>query len=215
MQQLVAEWAHAFTTHLAAMTPLLERYGYAGIFVSSLVEGFGIPAPGQTLLAVGALLAARGQLDIVAVVACAWCATVIGNAIGYAVGRVAGRRLLLRAGVRRDRIRRVEAFVRRYGPAILIAARFVDGLRQTSSIVAGSMQMPWHAFALSILLGTTLWVAAIGAGAYTLGRDFHAIAGLLVSLRPYAWILVAGLLAALVIYLMQRPGRGPHAKRPK
>lgn len=207
MEQQLVEWAHAFTAHMTAMAPLLERYGYAGIFAAALVEGFGIPAPGQTLLALGALLAARGELDIAAVVASAWCGTVIGNSIGYAIGRLAGRRLLLRIGVRRDRIRRVEAFVRRYGPAILIAARFVDGLRQTTSIVAGSMKMPWHAFALSILAGTTLWAAAIGAGAYTLERDFHAIAGFLAQLRPYAWTIVAGGLLALVVYLIKRPAR--------
>ena len=94
-----------------------------------LVEGFGIPAPGQTLLTVGALAAARGDLDIYLVVAVAWIATVAGNVIGYAIGRRAGRRLLLRAGVRRTRIRRVEGFVRRYGPAIIVED-------ETSTVVA-------------------------------------------------------------------------------
>ncbi|MEE8286437.1 MAG: DedA family protein, partial [Gammaproteobacteria bacterium] len=115
MEHESLDLAHSFSTHAAAMMPLLERYGYAGIFVAALVEGFGIPAPGQTLLTLGALLAARGEFDIVSVIALAWCATVIGNLIGYALGRRAGRRLLLSSGVRRARIRRVERFVRRYG----------------------------------------------------------------------------------------------------
>ncbi len=207
MEHEFLDLAHSFSTHAATMMPLLERYGYAGIFVAALVEGFGIPAPGQILLTLGALLAARGGFDIVSVIALAWCATVIGNLIGYALGQRAGRRLLLSRGVRRARIRRVERFVRRYGPAIIIVARFVDGLRQFSSIVAGSVNMPWKSFLISVLVGATLWAGAIGAGAYYLERDFHAVAGLFLYLKPYAWIMAVGILLALLFYLFQRRAR--------
>lgn len=204
MEQQLLDFAHGFAAHAAALTPLVERYGYPGVFVTVLVEGFGIPAPGQTLLTVGALMAAQGKLDIVTLVAVAWSATVIGNLIGYAIGRRAGRRLLLKSGVSRGRIHRVEVFVRRYGPAIIVIARFVDGLRQLSSIVAGSMNMPLKSFVLYVVLGATLWAGAIGAGAFYLERDFHAIAGLLLRLKPYAWIVAIGTLLALLIYLRQR-----------
>jgi membrane protein DedA with SNARE-associated domain len=207
MKTELVDLAHAFAAHAAALMPLLERFGYAGIFVAVLVEGFGIPAPGQTLLALGALVAARGELDIVAVLAIAWSATVIGNVIGYIIGRRAGRRLLLRIGVRRMRIRRVERFVRRYGPIIIVVARFVDGLRQLSSIVAGSMKMPWPAFLASVMVGATLWAGLIGLGAYYLEQDFHAIAAVLVELAPYAWIGAVGALLALLVYLIQRRRR--------
>ncbi len=204
MEKELLDLAHEFSAHVQSAMPLVERYGYAGIFIAVLVEGFGIPAPGQTLLAVGALLAARDELDIVAVMTVAWCATVAGNVIGYLVGRRAGRRLLLRLRVRRGRIRRVEAFMRRYGPIIIIVARFVDGLRQVSSIVAGSMKMPWRTFLVSIAVGATVWVGAISAGAYYLQRDFHAFAGVLVRLGPYGWAIAAGALLGLVVYLIRR-----------
>lgn len=207
MEQELLDLAHEFAAHVQSAMPLVERYGYAGIFIAVLVEGFGIPAPGQTLLAVGALLAARDELDIVAVMTVAWCATVAGNVIGYLVGRRAGRRLLLRLRVRRGRIRRVEAFMRRYGPVIIVVARFVDGLRQVSSIVAGSMKMPWRTFLVSIGIGATVWVGAIGAGAYYLQRDFHTIAGVLVRLGPYGWAIAAGALLGLVVYLIRRRRR--------
>ncbi|MDX1433101.1 MAG: DedA family protein [Gammaproteobacteria bacterium] len=204
MEQEISGLAHAFVAHAHALAPFVERYGYVGIFAAVLVEGFGIPAPGQTLLAVAALLAARGDMDIVAVVAVAWCATVLGNLIGYLIGRRAGRRVLLRIGVRPTRIRRVEGFVRRYGPLIIVLARFVDGLRQFSSIVAGSLKMPWHAYLGSLLLGATLWAGGIGVGAYFLGKDFHVIAGAFVRLAPYAWIGVAAGVLALIVYLVAR-----------
>jgi membrane protein DedA with SNARE-associated domain len=207
MDQTVLDFAHAFSAHAAAVMPLLERYGYAGIFVAVLVEGFGIPAPGQTLLTLGALLAAQAKLNILIVVAVAWCATVIGNLIGYAIGRRAGRRLLLASGVGAQRIERVEHFVRRYGPAIIIIARFVDGLRQLSSIVAGSMEMPWRSFVACVLIGASLWAGAIGIGAYYLERDFHAIAGFFLRLEPYGWIIAAGVVLALIVYLFQRRTR--------
>lgn len=204
MEQQLLDFAHGFAAHAAALTPLVERYGYTGVFVTVLVEGFGIPAPGQTLLTVGALMAAQGKLNIVILVAIAWSATVIGNLIGYAIGRRAGRRLLLKSGVSRKRIHRVETFVRRYGPAIIVIARFVDGLRQLSSIVAGSMNMPLKSFVFYVVLGATLWAGAIGVGAFYLERDFHAIAGLLLRLKPYAWIVAIGTLLALLIYLRRR-----------
>ena len=204
MEQELTDLAHAFSAHAAAAMPLLTRYGYAGIFVAVLVEGFGIPAPGQTLLTLGALLAAQAKLNIIAVIALAWSATVIGNIIGYVIGRRAGRRLLLAGGVRRQRIRRVEAFVRRYGAVIIVVARFVDGLRQLSSIVAGSMNMPWKSFLASVILGATLWAGAIGAGAYYLDRDFHAIAGFFVRMRPYAWLVAVGIGLALFLYIRRR-----------
>ena len=207
MEHEFLDLAHSFSTHAAAMMPLLERYGYAGIFVAALVEGFGIPAPGQTLLTLGALLAAAGDFNIVSVIALAWCATVIGNLIGYALGRRAGRRLLLSSGVRRARIRRVERFVRRYGRAIIVVARFVDGLRQFSSIVASSVNMPWKSFLISVLVGATLWAGAIGAGVSYLERDFHAVAGLFLYLKPYAWVMAIGILLALLFYLFQRRAR--------
>jgi membrane protein DedA with SNARE-associated domain len=203
MEQEFLDLAHAFSDHAAAALPLLGRYGYAGIFVAVLVEGFGIPAPGQTLLTLGALLAAQGKLDIMAVVSLAWLATVIGNPIGYAIGR----RLLLASRVSAERITRVEDFVRRYGATIIIIARFVDGLRQLSSIVAGSMEMPRRTFLLSVLAGATLWAGAIGAGAYYLERDFHAIAGFFLRVNPYAWIATASLILALLIYVLWQPKR--------
>ena len=204
MEEEIVGLAHAFAAHAHALAPFVERYGYVGIFAAVLVEGFGIPAPGQTLLTVAALLAARGDMNIVAVVAIAWCATVLGNLIGYLLGRRAGRRVLLRIGVRRTRIRRVEGFVRRYGPVIIVLARFVDGLRQFSSIVAGSLKMPWHEFLASLLVGATLWAGGIGVGAYWLEKDFHAIAGAFVRIAPYAWAMVAAGALALIVYLIAR-----------
>ena len=204
MEQALLDLTHAFAAHAASVAPLLERYGYAGIFVTSLVEGFGIPAPGQTLLALGALAAARGELDILTVVALAWSATILGNLVGYLIGRRAGRRLLLRMGVRRQRLRRVEGFVRRYGPGLIVVARFVDGLRQLGSLVAGSVNMPWPLFLGSIVVGATLWAGLVGFAAYALGRDFHAIVGLAVAASPYAWLAVGAALLAVIAWLLGR-----------
>lgn len=211
MEQELLELAHEFRAHAEAAMPLLRHYGYAGIFVATLVEGFGIPAPGQTLLAVGALAAGHGDLNIIAVVLVAWSGTILGNVVGYVLGRRAGRRLLLRAGVHRSRIRRVERFVRRYGPVIIVVARFVDGLRQLSSIVAGSMKMPWHAFLISVVIGATLWAAVIGLGAFYLERDFHLVAGFFLRLRPYAWLIAGGAVIALIAWVIRR---GPARRRP-
>ena len=180
---------------LAAVLAVVAIHTHCAVVILVLVSSIWLVSAGVSI-SIG-----------VTVVAVAWCATVIGNLIGYAIGRRAGRRLLLAIGVGSQRIARVEDFVRRYGPAIIIIARFVDGLRQLSSIVAGSMGMPWRSFLTFVLIGATLWAGTIGIGAYYLERDFHAIAGFFVHLEPYGWIITGGLILALLVYLLQQRKR--------
>jgi len=83
---------------LAALAPLLDQYGYLAIGGLVLLEDFGIPVPGETVLIAGAVYAGAGRLNIVAVGLIALAAAIIGDNVGYLIGRLGGRALVLRYG---------------------------------------------------------------------------------------------------------------------
>ena len=80
------------------ITPYIDHYGYLAVFGAILLEDFGMPVPGETLLIAGALLASRGKMDIVTLLWIACIAAIAGDNIGYAIGRFGGRGLVLRYG---------------------------------------------------------------------------------------------------------------------
>lgn len=188
---------HDLEHHLAAVQPLLDRYGYGAVFLAIFVEGFGIPAPGQMTLIAAALLAARGDLSLTAVLLTALLAAAAGNTVGFALGRWGGRRLLERiAGG--ARLARMEALFQRRGGVVVGFGRFVDGLRQLAGVAAGSLGMSFATFFTWNLLGAVAWVGFWGGGTYLFDRDFASIAAVLHRFRPVA-ITVVVLLVVLGI----------------
>lgn len=199
-----AEIATTLTSGIASLQPILDRYGLWALFVACLVEGFGIPLPGQTLLIACAFLAAEGKMDLVAVIVVAWTATQLGDIIGYLIGRYGLQGLLKRAANQRARLLKVEGAFARWGIGLLVVARFLDGLRQTSNIAAGALAMPWWRFLVGTILGTSLWVGTFGFGAYALEHDFHRITDVLDPLRPYALTLTTLLIVGLILFITGR-----------
>jgi membrane protein DedA with SNARE-associated domain len=188
---------------IARVQPTLKRYGYAAVFVTIMVEGFGIVAPGQTFLIAAAVTASQGKLNIVWVTLCALVAAVLGNSLGYLLGRWGGRSLLARFKVRGDRLARLEGYFRRYGQGVVLIARFFDGLRQLNGIVAGILKMPWGVFTIVNVLGAIFWVAVWGLGPYVLGEKISTIHIAFRTIEP--WVVALSLMAflALIIYLLR------------
>jgi membrane protein DedA with SNARE-associated domain len=147
---------------LAHLAPILNRYGYLAVIVVVGIEGFGVPAPGQTLLIVAGVYAASGQLNLAAVIACGVVAAVIGDNIGYAIGHFGGRPLVLRYGryvfLTEDRLGHVESFFQRRGSIVVPIARFIDGLRQFNGVVAALAHMSWWRFLAYNVIGAVAWV---------------------------------------------------------
>jgi membrane protein DedA with SNARE-associated domain len=164
---------------IALVGPYLERYGYGAVFGALLLESFGLPLPGEAMLIAGAALAAEGGLRLAPLLACAWLAAVLGDNIGFAVGRFGGRRLIVRHGARigitERRLAGVEAFFRRYGGGVVLVARFFALLRQLNGIVAGSVGMSWWRFLAYNAVGAALWVGAWGIGVYSVGERLGAL----------------------------------------
>lgn len=200
---------------MARVRPLLHRYGYPALFLSVMVEGFGVIAPGQSFLIVAALSAAQGNLNIVWVMIWAFGAAVLGNSLGYLLGRWGGRPLLAKFKVRQDRLARLEGYFGRYGRGVVLIARFFDGLRQLNGMVAGLLKMPWGVFTTVNVLGAVLWTGVWGLGAFFLGKEIHTCHGACGRLEP--WVAAFSLLAclALLVYLFRhRRPKKPQAGSP-
>jgi membrane protein DedA with SNARE-associated domain len=189
----------------APLSGLLDQYGYLGIAAVVFVESFGVPAPGETAIIVGAVAAGHGRLNIVGVAVVAFFAAVIGDSLGYLIGRTGGRRLVLRFGryvrLTAARLDRVEAFMGRHGPKVVMAARFVEGLRQLNGVVAGTTGMPWRRFVVFNAIGAALWVGVWSTAGYFAGDHLTAIEA---TFHRYQWYAIAAVLLALAGYLSLR-----------
>ena len=175
-----------FERSLARVQPLLQRYGYGAAFAAVMVEGMGIPTPGQTLLMAGALEAAEGRMSIALLLILVTTAATVGNSIGYAIGRWGGRRALNKLNVNPQRQQRLDDLFKRRGGVVILLARFLDGLRQLNGIVAGVLQMPWWTFTAYNVAGAFLWTCAWGLGTYYSGSRYSFHCGLFSPAPPAA-----------------------------
>jgi membrane protein DedA with SNARE-associated domain len=129
---------------------------------------------------------------------------VLGNSLGYLIGRVGGRPLLRRLPISEERLGRVEALFKRYGAVFIVVARFLDGPRQLNGIMAGMLEMPWWRFSLWNLCGALLWVGVWGLGVYALDRDLDPLLALVRRFEPLAIALTAAALFAGLVYVWRR-----------
>jgi membrane protein DedA with SNARE-associated domain len=152
---------------------LVETFGYPLLFVAVAAESSGVPIPGETGLITAAVLASRGKLQIELVIAIAAAGAIVGDNIGYVIGRKGGRWLLERPGrFRRQRLQALELgepFFQRHGPKAVFFGRFILGLRVWASWLAGATKMHWRSFVLWNALGGICWATGIGLIAYFLG----------------------------------------------
>src|SRR4051812_47984647 len=170
---------------LATFLDVAETIGYPLIFALIAIETMGIPVPGETALITAGVVASRGRLQIELVIALAAAAAILGDNIGFAIGRKLGRRLLTAPGPLRHHRRRViavgEPFFDRHGPKAVFLGRWVTGLRITAAWMAGVTRMSWPTFLFWNALGGIAWAAGIGLIAYFAGHTaekFIHLAGL-------------------------------------
>ena len=154
---------------------LIHVAGYPLLVLLVMSETSGIPVPGETALITAALLASKGDLNIELVIVLAAAAAIVGDNIGYLIGRKGGRWALERPGrFQRERLRVIttgEPFFERHGPKAVFFGRFVLGLRVWASWLAGATHMRWRSFLLWNALGGICWATIVGLIAYLLGRS--------------------------------------------
>jgi membrane protein DedA with SNARE-associated domain len=184
------------------VTHLIEVAGYPLLFLVVMSESSGLPVPGETGLITAGVLASQGKLQIELVIGLAAAAAIVGDNIGYLIGRKGGRWLLERPGVfhrqRLEVLRVGEPFFEAHGPKAVFFGRFLLGLRVWASWLAGATRMHWRSFVLWNALGGITWATAIGLIAYYLG---HSAGGAIETFGLYglAAVLVA-IVSGLVLH---------------
>ena len=150
-----------------------SQLGYAALAGIILGEAAGLPLPGETALITAGGLAAAGHLSLPIVVLVAALAAIVGDTIGYWVGRRGGRALLLRDGLgaahRRHAISLADRFFARFGVAAVFFGRWAPGVRVVAAVTAGAALMPWRRFAPANAAGGLAWAASIATLAMLAG----------------------------------------------
>lgn len=180
----------------SGVADLISTYGYWAVAGAIAAESMGLPVPGETMLIAAAIVAGTTQaLDIWLVVAAATGGAIVGDNIGFYLGREIGFRLLVRFGsyvhLTEARIKLGQYLFLRYGGFVVFFGRFVAVLRALAAFLAGVNCMTWPRFLLFNAMGALVWAAIYGFGAWYLGRKISRLA------EPVA--IVLAVLAAIAI----------------
>lgn len=162
-----------------SVKPYINHYGYWAVFFCVFLESLGLPLPGETLIIVAGLYAAKGILNPVWILLLAVMATFVANNISYAIGFTYGRSFIVKYGkyvfINEQRLLVLEDFVNRYGNKIIVVARFILGLRQLNGFIMGAVKLPWPQFAVFNMIGAILWAGWWIGLSYYLGKKFERI----------------------------------------
>ena len=181
----------------AQISALLSAYGYGLVVVVVALESAGVPLPGETVLVSAAVYAGTTHnMKIAGVIGAAAAGAIVGDNIGFWIGREAGPPILERFGdvVGLDARRRKlgQYLFLRYGGAIVFFGRFVAFLRAFAALLAGVNRLEPLRFFVFNATGGVAWATIFGLGGYALGASFHRIAG------PFGLAMLALAIVALV-----------------
>jgi len=161
---------------------VIAAYGYYAVGGFIGLESIGIPLPGEaTLIAAATLAGATHALSIGLVVAVAAGGAIIGDSIGFWIGRGMGFRMFVRHGRRigigEGRIKLGQYLFRRHGAKVVFFGRFIAILRTLAALLAGINRMPWIRFLPFNAAGGIVWASVYGFGAFYFGKAIAHYAG--------------------------------------
>jgi membrane protein DedA with SNARE-associated domain len=177
------------------------EYGYWAVFVPVLLETAGLPLPGETSLLFAGVASATGRIDVYWAIVVGASAAIIGDNIGYAIGRFGGRKLVTRlagiGGIERS-LAAGEVYFERRGGITVFLARWLPGLRIFGAWIAGMVHMKWWKFALWNAAGGICWATTIVLLGHFFGKSIHVVEKVLGVGGVVALVLVA--IAGLVLW---------------
>ena len=187
------------------VAPVLDHYGYAAVAGFLLLENFGLPLPGETILIAASIYAGAGKLNIIVVWTVAVVASIIGDNIGFAIGHYGGERVILKYGrymfITDKRLTAAQNFFNKYGGPVVTVARFIAGLRQLNGIVAGTADMHWRTFLMFNTIGAILWVSVWSGLGYLAGNHINAIYA---QLRHFELLALAVVAVFLILHIVRK-----------
>ena len=175
----------------------LGSWGYVVVFLGAALESaafLGLLVPGESLVIVSGALAAAGLFELPTLIAVVSAGAVVGDSMGYELGRRLGRPWLLRRGARlgfrRERIAAVDEFFARHGGKAVLIGRFIGFLRALAPFVAGSSRMPYLRFLAYNVAGGVVWTVACVLLGYVVGAAWPIVE---------KWVGRVGLVLGLVV----------------
>ena len=188
---------------------LLATYGYLAVFVFVGVESIGVPVPGETMLVTAAIYAGTtGRLSILWVIVASAAGAIVGDNIGYLIGRTGGYRLLKRYGryirLEEDRLRLGQYLFHKHGPKVVFFGRFISVLRIFAAFLAGVNRMHWRLFLIFNAAGGIIWSTLYGVGAYRLGQQLLRLSG---RIDLVLAIIGVGVIIAAIVFLRRNEAR--------
>jgi membrane protein DedA with SNARE-associated domain len=176
----------------------LQEYGYWGVALAIALESMGVPVPGETAVVAAALYAGKTQeLNIWVLITFASAGAILGDNVGYWIGREIGFRVLLRygsyIGLTKSRIKLGQYLFQRHGGKIVFFGRFIALLRSLAALMAGLNQMSWPRFVVFNAAGGILWAVCYGLAAFYFGKSIERFT------RPVGLAL---LLLGIVLFLV-------------
>ena len=190
---------------LASFLSVTQNLGLPVLGLLVGIEALGVPLPGETAVIFAGLAANQGRLSIVAVIVVAASGAIIGDNIGFVIGRRGGRALLERPGRFAEERRRVleigDPFFERHGPKAVFLGRWITGLRVWTSWLAGASDMRWPTFMLWNALGGTAWAASVALAAYYGGTGVEQVFS---KIGLYGGIAAGVLVVLAVVYVRRR-----------
>jgi membrane-associated protein len=187
---------------LGALISVSGGLGYALPAIIGL-ESFGFPSPGETALILASVLASEGKLQIWLVLVIGISSAIVGDSIGYELGRRLGREVLTAPGpLRGERVKAIdvgERFFKKHGNKTVFFARWITGVRSAAAWLAGIDRMHYPTFLAFNAAGAITWGLAYGLVGYYGGQ---AAADVITKVGTYALIAIG--VAAVIAFVVWR-----------
>ena len=186
--------------------PYFERWGYAIVFLMGMLENsafVGAVVPGDVVLLLGGFYVERSPLDLGPVIVCAFFGALIGDTIGYSIGRFGGRRIVERWGGGRvlshERLARVDRYFQEYGMWAVALGRLAPVVRTVNTFAAGTAKMPFAQYLVAVAIAASVWATVVPV----LGFFFSGSLDVVRSALGWAGVIVF-LLFVAALYLTYR-----------
>jgi membrane protein DedA with SNARE-associated domain len=181
--------------------PSFERFGYLIVFAMGVLENsafVGAVIPGDLVLLFAGIYVQRTDLDLAPVIVLAFVGAVIGDTIGYSIGRLGGRRIVERFGGGRflphDRLERVDRYFKEYGMWAVAVGRLAPVVRTINTFAAGMARMPFAQFLGAVAIAAGVWSVTVPVLGFFFSESFDVVKSALGWFGVAVFILFAALL---------------------
>lgn len=177
-----------------SLETLISTYGYAAVGVGTFFEG-------ETILVLGGLAAHSGYLELPWVIVCAFVGTVCGDQLFYYMGRFQGDAILEKRPHWKSRAEKVFVLMERHQIWLILAFRFLYGLRTVTPFLIGASRISPIRFLILNVIGASVWAILFGTLGYLFGQALDVVLG---NIKRYELIVFAALLGIAVIIWVVR-----------